>query len=257
METEQTSTKSSADEQPLMEHIRELRIRLIYSLVAIIIGACFSYTYAENIFYFLCKPYFESFPDSILIGTGPADAFLLKLKMAVVAGTLVSSPVIFYQFWLFIAPGLHKEEKYLLIPFLISSTTLLGIGIWFAYAVVLPFSFAFFYDQYTSIKITPTIRITEHISFTAKALISFGIVFELPILAYFLGRIGVVTSQMLISGVRYAIVVIFILSAIMTPPDVLTQFLMAGPLLILYGISILVVRFTERQARRQKKESQT
>jgi sec-independent protein translocase protein TatC len=120
------------------------------------------------------------------------------------------------------------------------------MGIWFSYKAVLPFAFDFFFEQYGSIKITPTIRITEHISFMATTLLSFGLVFEMPVLAYFLGRLGIITSEWLIKSFRMAIVVIFIISAIMTPPDVFTQFLMAGPLLLLYGLSILVVKFSEK-----------
>lgn len=234
-----------------MDHLRELRVRLLYSGAAILIGAIFAYMYADRIFYFLCKPYFDAFTDSTLIGTGPADAFLLKLKMALAGGTIVASPIVFYQIWLFIAPGLMEQEKKLFIPFVACSTFFFLAGLWFAYAVILPFSFTFFFEQYSSINITPTIRITEHISFSAKALIAFAVVFEMPVLAYLLGRIGVITSEFLINSFRYAVIIIFILSAILTPPDVLTQFLMAGPLIILYGISILIVKYTEKKPSRE------
>lgn len=233
-------------EMTLFDHLRELRTRILISLIATIIGACVAYGFSGEIFELLCRPFFNSFSEGALIGTGPADAFVLKLKVACVAGAIIASPVIFFQIWLFIAPGLRPEEKKLVTPFLISTTTLFFIGMWFSYKAVLPFAFQFFFEQYGSIKITPNIRITEHISFMAKAILSFGLVFEMPVLAYFLGRLGIVTAEMLIKGVRIAIVVIFIVSAVMTPPDVFTQFLMAGPLLVLYGLSILVVRWAEK-----------
>jgi len=239
-------TKAKADnEMPLMDHLRELRRRLLIAISAIVIAAFFAYGVSDSIFYVLCKPFFDSFSDGTLIGTGPADAFLLKIKMAIVSGAVLSSPIVFYQIWLFISPGLRTEEKKLVIPFLLSTTSLFLVGMSFCYVAVLPVAMQFFSEQYGSIKINPTIRITEHISFMAQAILAFGLIFEMPILAYFLGRFGVVTSAGLIKGTRIAIVVIFILSAILTPPDVLTQFLMAGPLLILYGLSILVVKYAE------------
>ncbi|MDZ4787043.1 MAG: twin-arginine translocase subunit TatC [bacterium] len=233
-------------EMPLMDHIRELRKRLFISIIVCLIASVISYEQANNIFNLLCQPYFEYFPGSLLIGTGPADAFLIKLKISFFSGIILSSPIIFYQIWLFVAPGLLDHEKSLVFPFLITSTALFLTGIWFCYYIVLPFTFEFFYEQYDSIKLTPTVRITEHLSFMATSILSFGVVFELPILAYFLGRLGIINSKMLTGGMRYAIVIIFAVAAIMTPPDVLTQFLMAGPLLLLYGLSILVVKFTEK-----------
>lgn len=233
-------------EMTLFDHLRELRMRLLISVIATVVGACLAYGFSNQIFELLCRPFFDSFKDGALIGTGPADAFILKIKVALVAGAIIASPVIFFQIWIFISPGLRPEEKKLLIPFLVSTTSLFFLGMWFSYTAVLPFAFQFFFEQYGSINISPQIRITEHISFMAKAVLSFGIVFEMPVLAYFLGRLGIVTADLLIKGFRIAVVVIFIVSAIMTPPDVFTQFLMAGPLLVLYGLSILIVRWAER-----------
>ncbi len=230
----------------LFGHLGELRGRLVKSILAIIVGAILAYVISGEIFDFLCKPFFSAFKEGELIGTGPADAFLLKLKVAAISGIIIGSPYIFLQIWLFISPGLHQNEKRMIVPFLLSTTVLFLTGIWFAYVGVLPFAFDFFFEQYGSIKITPTIRISEHISFMATTLLSFGLVFEMPVLAYFLGRLGVITSEWLVSSFRMAVVIIFIISAVMTPPDVFTQFLMAGPLILLYGLSILVVRLSER-----------
>jgi sec-independent protein translocase protein TatC len=233
-------------EMSLFGHLSELRTRLVKAIIAIILGAIVSYLISGEIFDFLCKPFFSAFHEGALIGTGPADAFILKLKVAAITGIILVSPYIFLQIWLFIAPGLRTHERKMIVPFIFCTSLLFLMGIWFSYKAVLPFAFDFFFEQYGSIKITPTIRITEHISFMATTLLSFGLVFEMPVLAYFLGRLGIITSEWLIKSFRMAIVVIFIISAIMTPPDVFTQFLMAGPLLLLYGLSILVVKFSEK-----------
>lgn len=233
-------------EMSLFGHLGELRSRLVKSILAILAGAIIAFLISGDIFDLLCAPFFEVFNEGSLIGTGPADAFILKLKVAFITGLVIVSPYLFLQLWLFISPGLLAHEKKMVLPFLLSTTSLFLLGISFAYKAVLPFAFNFFFEQYGSIKITPTIRITEHISFMVTALLSFGLVFEMPVLAYFLGRLGIITSTMMINSFRMAVVIIFIISAVMTPPDVFTQFLMAGPLLILYGLSILVVRSSER-----------
>lgn len=228
----------------LLDHLRELRKRLILSILAVLLASTIGYFYTGPVFRLLSGPYFEAFPGQIMIGTGPAEAFVLRLKLSVFSGIMLASPFLFLQLWLFVSPGLYSEEKRLVVPFLLSTTLLLLGGVWFCYQVVMPFSFAFFYDQYRELGITPTITISEHMSFMTWGILGFGLVFEMPVVAYFLAKLGTIDSRMLIGGFRYAVVVIFVVAAVLTPPDVLTQFLMAGPLLILYGISIVVVHFT-------------
>ena len=218
----------------LFGHLRELRRRLVNSLLAILVGAIVAYSFTTEIFDFLSRPYFDAFPDNILIGTGLAEAFILKLKVAFFAGIVLSSPVLFLQLWLFIAPGLYDRERRL----------------------VFPFAFEFFREEYISIGVTPTVRISEHLALMVQGLVGFGAVFQLPVIAFFLGRLGIIDAQTLIGGARYAIVIIFIVSAILTPPDVLTQFLMAGPILLLYGLSILVVRYTATSPEADKEAPQ-
>jgi sec-independent protein translocase protein TatC len=237
---------NTQNEMTLFEHLGELRKRLLYSFIAITLCsvACFSYT--GEIFYLLSEPYLESFKNNLLIGTGPAEAFILRVKVALFAGIVFSSPIIFIQFWLFVAPGLLENERKWFIPFVIAATLLFLTGVAFCFSVVLPLTFTFFAEQYQLISITPTIRISEHLSMMIHALVGFGLVFEMPVVALLLGRIGIITHRTLIDGGRYAILIIFIVSAILTPPDVLTQFLMAIPLLILYIISIGIVWAVER-----------
>lgn len=241
-------------EMSILEHLTELRKRLVWCAVAIACGAIFAFCFASELFHLLNAPYFSVFPNDSLIGTGPAEAFVTKLKVSIFAGIIVGSPIIFLQIWLFVAPGLHEHERRLVWPFVIIATILFLIGVVFCYRIVLPFAYEFFLKEYRSISVTANIRLTEQLSMVMQALLVFGTMFELPVLAYFLGRVGVITSQTMIHYLRHAILGIFILSAILTPPDVITQFLLAIPLLGLYGLSIAVVRFTEQRYSRASGE---
>ena len=227
----------------IMDHLRELRKRLLWSIAFLIIGSCVTYSYSELVFSLLSQPYFDSFKGGELIGTGPAEAWMIKLKVSIFSGAILVFPLLFHQFWLFIAPGLYDYERKMVIPFILLSSFLFAGGVYFCYEVVLPFTFSFFSEQYSSIGLKPQIRMSEHLSMMVTALLSFGAIFEMPLLTYFLARLGVVDHGMLIRGSRVAVLIIFIVAAVLTPPDVLTQFLMAGPLLILYAISIGVAWF--------------
>jgi len=236
----------TSGEMTLMEHLDELRSCLVWAALAITIGSVLAYSYVTPLFDILAASYRETFPGEKLIGTGPAEAFILKIKVAIFAGVLLSSPIVFLQLWRFIAPGLYPHERRFALPFVASTTLLFCAGVWFCHRFVLPVAFSFFYGEYQSIGVSPNVRVTEHLSFVIQALLAFGAVFELPVLAYFLGRFGIVTSTVMVSGARYAVVVIFVISAVLTPPDVISQFLMAIPMLVLYAISIVVVRLTEQ-----------
>lgn len=227
----------------LFEHLAELRFRLLISLITVVLGSFLSYQYVSDLFDMLTAPFFAHFSSESLIGTGPAEAFIIKLKVAVFSSIIASSPILFFQVWQFIEPGLYQHEKKFVVPFIGSTTLLFILGCSLAYYFILPISFGFFSVQYSSIAITPQIRVSESLSFILQTILIFGVVFQLPILTFFLARLGIITSTTLISGSRYAIVLIFFLAAILTPPDVLTQFLLAGPLLLLYGISILVAKW--------------
>lgn len=238
------SVKHPGGEMELMEHLQELRTRLVRVFIAVCIGAVLCYEYSTQIFDFLARPYFEAFPNSALIGTGPAEALILKLKVAFFCGIVLAGPYIFYQIWLFVAPGLYENEKRLAIPFVASTSLLFFFGAWFCYRYIIPVAFGFFHEQYVSIGLTATIKVTEHLSMMLQSMVGFGAVFEMPVLAYFLARLGVINHRIMLSGARYAVVLIFIVSAVLTPPDVLSQVLMAGPLCLLYALSILIVKHT-------------
>jgi sec-independent protein translocase protein TatC len=230
---------------PLTAHLEELRWRLVKSLVAVAVGFVVAYNFADLIFAFLTRPLLAlnlAGPqgDAVhLIGTGVVEAFFTKLKVGMIAALFLASPVILYQLWQFVAPGLYDTEKHYARPFVFFGTFFFISGAWFCYQMVLPVGYRFFIAEYATIQVSPEIRISEYLSFTARMLLAFGATFELPVITFFLARLGLVTHQMMLRTVRYAILVIFIVAAVLTPgPDVASQLLMAGPLLVLYGLSI-------------------
>ncbi len=224
---------------PIMEHLRELRTRLIRALIALVIGFAVAYAISDPIFAALTWPIREvSHGKVMLIGTGVGEAFFTKIKVALFAGLFIASPAVFYEIWKFIAPGLYKSERRMAAPFIISATVFFIMGGYFCWAVVFKVGYAFFLSQYASINVTPTIRISEYLAFSSKLMLAFAITFEMPIFAYFLTRLGIIDHRMMLHQFRYAILAIFLISAALTPPDMVSQFLLAIPLLLLYVFSV-------------------
>jgi sec-independent protein translocase protein TatC len=158
-----------------------------------------------------------------------------------------------YQIWLFIAPGLYDNEKKMVIPFVVGGTFMFAVGVLFAYYIVTPFGFQFLIT-FGSFLYTPLINIEDYVGFFAKIMMGFGIAFELPVFAYFLGVLGIVTDKSLKDFFKYAVIIIFALAALLTPPDVLTQLLMAFPLILLYGLSILIVKYVNPHEEEEDEE---
>ena len=233
---------------PFSAHLEELRRRVVVCLIAITVGFLPCYAFKEKIFEFIAIPLIASLPDdnSWMIFTGVTEAFFTYLKVSFLAGVFLSIPVIFYQLWLFVAPGLHAKEKKVVIPFVLFSTLFFVTGASFGYFVVFPFGFQFLLSFATDI-IRPFPSLKEYLSFATKLLIAFGLVFELPLITFFLAKVGVITHRTLSRNRRYFIVMAFLASAALTPPDVVTQMLMAGPILILFEISVLVARIFGRK----------
>jgi len=230
---------------PLTAHLQELRWRLIKSLIAIGVGFGACYNFTELLFDLLTRPLLtlntgSAKADAVhLIGTGLVEAFFTKLKVSAIAAIFLASPIILYQVWKFVAPGLYENEKRYVIPFVFFGTFFFLAGAAFCYQAVLPVGYQFFIEQYATIQVDPQIRISEYLSFTARMLLAFGVTFELPVIVFFLARFGLVTHRMMLQYTRYAILVIFIVAAMLTPgPDIASQLLMAAPLLILYVLSI-------------------
>lgn len=247
-------TDEEHKEMSFSEHLEELRSCLTRALLGILLASILCFVLAKELFSFLTLPLLQtsSAAKLELIGTGPAEAFIVKLKVAFVAGIILTLPYTFYQLWRFISPGLHVHERKLAMPFVLTSTLFFLLGVVFCYLVVFPFAFTFFLDEYLSIGTSPAIRIGEYLSFVVKLLLVFGLVFEMPVLTYFLARLRLVSHTWLIKQARFAIVSVFVLAAILTPPDIVTQCLLAGPLVILYALCIGVaycMRGGEQEAR--------
>jgi sec-independent protein translocase protein TatC len=225
---------------PLTAHLEELRWRIVKAVVAVTIAFGVCYFYSDRVFELLTRPLIGVGDSRLqLIGTGVTEAFFTRLKVSLIAAVFIASPAIFYQAWGFVVPGLIDNERRLAIPFVLAATLFFVSGAVFCYVVVFPVGYAFFLEEYANIGVAPQIRISEYLSFASRMLLAFGATFELPVVTFFLARIGLVTHRMLISSARYAVVVIFIVAAVLTPgPDVASQMLMAAPLLVLYILSI-------------------
>ena len=235
-------TDSTGSEQSFLEHLSEFRTCLIRSILGAGICSLLCFFFSSSLFKLLTSPLIAAMPEAELVGLGPAEAFIVKLKVALVAGVILSSPFGFYQLWKFVSPGLHDTEQKFAIPFVAASTVSFLTGILFCFIVILPVAFSFFLGEFQSINVEPTIRIGEYLGFVLKLLLVFGLVFELPVISWFLARFGLITPEWLIKNGRYAILVIFVVAAILTPPDIATQLLLAGPLIVLYGICIQVAK---------------
>ena len=237
-----------------IEHLEELRRRIIKCFIAITIGFSVSYYYNKEIFYILAKPLREALPpDSALIFTSPTEAFIIYMKSALIAGFFLSTPFILYQIWKFIAPGLHEREKGCVVPFVIISSVLFIGGAFFGYFFVFPPAFKFLVSSFASDLIRPLPSMKEYFSLAIKLLLAFGVIFETPVFFFFLAKLGIVNYKMLLKFQKYAIVLAFFLAAILTPgPDVFSQFMMAIPLLILYEVSIVITWFFGKKPKKEE-----
>lgn len=238
-----------ADDQPmsLRDHLRELRKRLLRAFLWMLGGFIVCYPFDQKLFTLLMQPLIKTMPKtSHFIFTNPPEAFFTYLKVAFVAGIFLSSPMVFYQIWAFVAPGLYKEEKVYILPVAFFSAVFFICGGAFCYFIGLPFVFEFFMSYNTGlIQAMPSLK--ETLSFVLQLLLAFGLVFELPLFIFFLSRLGIVTADMLRRFRRYALLLNVILAAILTPPDVISQCLMAGPLILLYEVSIFIAAIFGRK----------
>ncbi len=230
------------DKIPFTSHLEELRSRLIKCFIAVGVGFVIAYGFKEKIFQILVRPLVLVMEEGDkLIFTGLPEAFFTYLKVAFLTGIIVGSPILIYQFWMFVAPGLYRNERRLMIPIvLISSICFIG-GALFGYFIVFPWGFKFFLGFATE-TIRPLPSMKEYFGFSAKLLLAFGLVFELPLVITFLARLGLVSVAFLKKNRKYALLLFFAGAAILTPPDIVTQVMMALPLMILYEIAIIGAR---------------
>ena len=231
-----------AHRMPLMEHLRELRRRLMIAMGALAVGMVVSLAFTDAILAFLTAPVTQALADAgveggLSIVSSPFEGVYVYLRAAFLGALVFASPIVSAQVWLFIAPGLYKEERRTVIPLTLSSTALFLMGAAFAYWVIFPYAFPFFF---TVIDAQVSLSMEGYLGAVIRMMGAFGLCFQMPIVAYFAARVGLIDHIDLLRGFRYALVVIFIIAAIITPPDVITQVLLAIPMIILYGVGIVV-----------------
>ena len=237
---------------PLMEHLIELRRRLIWSFITLGIAFAVCFYFADKIFAFLAQPLVAGFGpgEGKLIYTKLYEAFFVEVRVALFAAFFLAFPIIAIQIWLFVAPGLYAKEKKAFLPFLLATPILFTMGGALAYYVVMPTAIRFFLTyqgDLGGIEQEALPAVGEYLSMVMHFIFVFGIVFLLPILLMLLERAGVVTRKQLTGGRRYAILIAFVVAAVATPPDVLSQFMLAIPLWLLYELSLIAIWFTERR----------
>lgn len=232
---------------PFTAHLAELRYRLVASVAAVLIffGVC--YYFIDICIHILESPIKSAVPNLKLTFLAPAEGFFVSMKVAFFGGLVLAWPIVIYQAWMFISPGLKKNERRYAFPFVIFGTVLFAIGISFCFFIILPLGLKFlitFGQTYWM----ANIAVDYYLSFCIKLTLAFGLVFELPLILAVLGKMEILTSKQLKEGRRYAIVLAFVIGAILTPPDVITQCLMAVPLIILFELSIYIVRIIEKKS---------
>jgi len=239
---------------PLTAHLEELRKRLIWSFLGIGVAFAISYAFIKEIVEVLMRPLVQVLPKgSSLVFTAVPEAFFTYFKAAFLAGIFFSSPFILYQIWAFISPGLYEREKKYIYPYLFVSSVFFLAGALFCYFIVFPVVFRFFLS-FASEEIRPLPAIKEYLTFTIKLLLAFGLLFQWPALILFLSRMGVVSAQTLAKNRKYAILGIFVAAAILTPPDLVSQLLLAGPLLVMFEGSIWMAKFFGKKEQTGKKQ---
>jgi sec-independent protein translocase protein TatC len=231
-----------------------LRKRLIYSFCGIGIAFAISYVYIKEIVEILMRPLIRALPQgSSLVFTAVPEAFFTYFKAALLAGVFFSSPFVLYQLWAFISPGLYEREKKYIYPYLFVSSFFFALGALFCYFIVFPTVFRFFLSFATP-EIRPLPAIREYLTFTIKLLLAFGLLFQWPALIFFLARMGVVSAPVLSRNRKYAILAIFVAAAVLTPPDLVSQLLVAGPLIVMYEGSIWIAKLFRKKESEEKKE---
>jgi sec-independent protein translocase protein TatC len=242
-----------------LDHLEELRKRIVYSVIAVVAGAGACWGYRERIYAIMQKPIMDALRanglSEKLVYLNPTEPFNLYLKIAALAGLFLTSPFVLYQVWMFISPGLYRREKRYVVPFMVSTITLFTLGGYFGYRVAYPRALNFLIEF--SHQFQPMITIGEYTQLFLSIVLGMGLIFELPVLVFFLSFMGIVSPGFMLRNFRYAILIIFIVAAIVTPtPDIVNMCVFAAPMVALYGLSVGVawlVHPKQRQARREKR----
>ncbi len=242
-------------QMPLLDHLIELRNRLMYSCAALLVGFLICYFFADDIYAFLVRPLAEIYEGEEgrrMIYTGLTEAFFTYLKVAFWAGAFLSFPFIAMQLWMFIAPGLYRNEKQAFLPFLVATPVLFFAGGAMVYYFIFPLAWRFFVSFETPggegmLPIELEARVGEYLSLVMKLIFAFGLCFQLPVALTLMGRVGLITSQQLARNRKFAIVAVFMVAAVLTPPDIISQIGLGLPIIALYEISIIAVRIVEKR----------
>jgi sec-independent protein translocase protein TatC len=243
-----------------LEHLEELRKRVVYSAISVAVGTSLCWIYRERIYAVMEKPivdalHSQGLPEK-LVYLNPIDPFNLYLKISMLAGLFLTSPVVLYQVWMFISPGLYRNEKKYVVPFMVSTISLFTLGGFFGYRIAYPRALDFFVVKFNG-QFQPMITINEYTQLFLSIVAGMGLIFELPILVFFLAFLGIMTPAFMIKNFRYAILVIFILAALVTPtPDIVNMCIFAAPMLALYALSIGVAWVVHPEQRRKRSEKQ-
>lgn len=237
--------------QPINVHLQELQKRLVLYVTTLLLMFGVSYLYAADIYAFLVRPLAEAYNDTHhkLIYTGLTEAFFTHMKIAFFSGFVLSFPVLAYQLYFFVAPGLYKDERFVILPYLFVAPILFALGAALVYYYIMPLAWKFFlsFESSGSLPIVLEARVSEYLSLVMSLIIGFGVAFQLPLVLVLLAQIGFVKGSWLAKQRRFAVVLIFIFSAFLTPPDVISQIALAIPLLLLYEISILICKRIEKK----------
>ncbi len=243
-----------------LDHLEELRKRIVYSIVAVVVGTAACWNYRERIYGVMQKPIMDALRShglaEKLVYLNPVEPFNLYLKIAMLAGLFLTSPFVLYQVWMFISPGLYRNEKRYVMPFMASTISLFSLGGYFGYRIAYPRALDFFIGFNGQFQ--PMITVGEYTQLFLSIVLGMGLIFEMPIIVFFLAFMGIMTPAFMIKNFRYAILVIFVLAAIVTPtPDIVNMCVFAAPMLGLYAFSIAVawlVHPEQREARKEKQE---